>query len=448
MVASEKKQHKKKAASLESPREQVGVRLRRVREEKGMTIEEVVEITKISRSNLRAIEQGLFEELPAPPFTRGLVTLYGNFLEMDGTGMAEEFLLEYAAAIRDPGPLPAASDLTPKKMAEPFQISSAIWAIAFLVALALVLFWLARNSNWNLRSLWAGKTETATTTVQKKAPEAASKPAPEVKPPPPAPVPEEKATSSPAPPADVATKGKNPVPAMVLPEGMLQETRHEPADRPSATSSKPGTTAVGTDTGDKAKAQVQQTEHRPDAAPPAEKTDKAATADQDSAGQKPPAPATAHLEKSSTPATPATDQGAKPLPPHGGPKTNPKKKAPASSRPSIEKQSSKQPAEKKPPVQPNTSSPASSPAHPAKPAAHSAPPAKPKSGAVQPEDAALPDHPDQQHSRTATTAAVPVQRPLPMAPEKKATPRAASSAPSPAPPQDTFFDENEDLGEQ
>jgi cytoskeletal protein RodZ len=66
--------------------------LRRVRRERSLSIEEVSEATKISKKNIRAIETAAFEQLPADTFVRGLVTIYGNHLGLDGGKIAADFL--------------------------------------------------------------------------------------------------------------------------------------------------------------------------------------------------------------------------------------------------------------------------------------------------------------------------------------------------------------------
>lgn len=55
----------------------VGSRLRDARETRGMSLEDLAQITKISRAHLEAIENDNFQVLPAPVFARGFVRSYG-----------------------------------------------------------------------------------------------------------------------------------------------------------------------------------------------------------------------------------------------------------------------------------------------------------------------------------------------------------------------------------
>ena len=79
-----------------------GERLRREREMRGITIEEIAEATKIGSRNLRALEQEIFELLPGGIFNKGFVRAYSKFLGLD----EEQAVADYVAAesaFRDAG---------------------------------------------------------------------------------------------------------------------------------------------------------------------------------------------------------------------------------------------------------------------------------------------------------------------------------------------------------
>lgn len=63
--------------------ESVGSRLRDARETRGLTLEDVAQITKISRTHLGAIEADNFQVLPAPIFARGFVRSYAGAVGLD-----------------------------------------------------------------------------------------------------------------------------------------------------------------------------------------------------------------------------------------------------------------------------------------------------------------------------------------------------------------------------
>jgi cytoskeleton protein RodZ len=62
---------------------ELGEKLREERERQGLTIETVVERTKISRRNLQAIEDGRQEDLPHPVYSKGFIRNYARLLNID-----------------------------------------------------------------------------------------------------------------------------------------------------------------------------------------------------------------------------------------------------------------------------------------------------------------------------------------------------------------------------
>jgi transcriptional regulator with XRE-family HTH domain len=68
----------------------VGALLRRTREEKNYTIEEISANTRIPVRTLLALESGQTSALPETIYIRGLVKRYGDFLGIDGNSLAEE----------------------------------------------------------------------------------------------------------------------------------------------------------------------------------------------------------------------------------------------------------------------------------------------------------------------------------------------------------------------
>jgi cytoskeleton protein RodZ len=60
-----------------------GDRLRREREMRGITLEEITESTKISRRHLEALEREHFDQLPGGVFNKGFVRAYARFLGID-----------------------------------------------------------------------------------------------------------------------------------------------------------------------------------------------------------------------------------------------------------------------------------------------------------------------------------------------------------------------------
>jgi cytoskeleton protein RodZ len=74
-----------------------GDRLRREREMRGITLDEIATATKISTRNLRALEEEKFRQLPGGVFNRGFVRAYAKFLGID----EDHMVAEYVAASQD-----------------------------------------------------------------------------------------------------------------------------------------------------------------------------------------------------------------------------------------------------------------------------------------------------------------------------------------------------------
>jgi flagellar biosynthesis protein FlhG len=75
--------------------------LAKVRESRGVEIEEIAKATKISISHLKAIEADAFSELPALVYTRGFVQELAKYLKLDPAQVVKTYvrrLREYRAA--------------------------------------------------------------------------------------------------------------------------------------------------------------------------------------------------------------------------------------------------------------------------------------------------------------------------------------------------------------
>lgn len=70
--------------------------LRTTREAKGLTLDEVVEITRVRRAYLEALEQAAYDVLPTRAFAIGHVKAYAKALGLDEEALAEMFKYEVA----------------------------------------------------------------------------------------------------------------------------------------------------------------------------------------------------------------------------------------------------------------------------------------------------------------------------------------------------------------
>ena len=61
----------------------VAEQLRQAREARNLTVQQVVEITKIRTDHLKALEEGNFDVFSAPVYIRGFVRTYSTLLKLD-----------------------------------------------------------------------------------------------------------------------------------------------------------------------------------------------------------------------------------------------------------------------------------------------------------------------------------------------------------------------------
>lgn len=103
---------------------ETGDLLRKIREEKGISIEEVVLATKIKKSTIAAIESGDLENLPSKTFIRGFVQSYAKFLHTDTERVLEVFYNEMGTTIEGLKGNPNSSDLSSDESAVAFANSN------------------------------------------------------------------------------------------------------------------------------------------------------------------------------------------------------------------------------------------------------------------------------------------------------------------------------------
>lgn len=70
---------------------QIGGYLREVREDMGLTLEEVASRTLVQSRLLRAIEEGKLQQLPEPVYIQGFIRRYAEALGLDSNAIAEAF---------------------------------------------------------------------------------------------------------------------------------------------------------------------------------------------------------------------------------------------------------------------------------------------------------------------------------------------------------------------
>jgi cytoskeleton protein RodZ len=118
-----------------------GEKLRREREMRGVTLDEISESTKISRRHLESLEKEDFDSLPGGIFNRGFVRAYARFLGLD----EEQAVADYAAVTTEQPPPPDQFPLEVHEKPDPKlnprrSTLPLVLAVLALVAV-LAIFW-------------------------------------------------------------------------------------------------------------------------------------------------------------------------------------------------------------------------------------------------------------------------------------------------------------------
>src|SRR5512137_1811025 len=120
----------------------VAQQLRQAREAKNLTVEQVVEITKIRTDHLLALEEGNFDVFSAPVYIRGFVRTYSTLLKLDVPQMMAALEAELAQTAKFAEP-PSLSE-HPRGVIDflMLQLSKVDWQTGLIglgVVIALVL---------------------------------------------------------------------------------------------------------------------------------------------------------------------------------------------------------------------------------------------------------------------------------------------------------------------
>ncbi len=122
---------------------ELGDLLRRTREEKGLSLDQVMEATRIRKEFLQALEEEDFDRLPAAVYVKGFLRNYATFLGLD-----PEEILSLLPTPEDSTPSKPTAPLMPAPLLDqPLEPTSLrrFWPVAALIV-AIVLFvvgWLA-----------------------------------------------------------------------------------------------------------------------------------------------------------------------------------------------------------------------------------------------------------------------------------------------------------------
>ena len=80
--------------------------LRKLREARGISLQQISERTKVTRHHIENIEGDRFEMLPASVYLRGILLSVARELRLDGQKVARSYLERVAAACSATSPMP------------------------------------------------------------------------------------------------------------------------------------------------------------------------------------------------------------------------------------------------------------------------------------------------------------------------------------------------------
>jgi len=120
---------------------EIGELLRQEREKQGLTLDDVHYKTKISKNNLRFLENGNFEDLPHRVYTKGFIKNYALFLGLDAQELVDAFekTMSFGEDLeREKENLSEDLHSRPRKRENLWTLISVFLTVAFL----LILGWL------------------------------------------------------------------------------------------------------------------------------------------------------------------------------------------------------------------------------------------------------------------------------------------------------------------
>jgi cytoskeleton protein RodZ len=146
-----------------------GEHLRRERELRGVSLDEVAAATRIKTSFLEALENGRWEELPGGAFNRGFIRATARFLGLDEDGMVAEYALETGTAVQN-----KPNDDAAGAMPRDYRPAIIVASIALLIIIAGA--WLGHHFYWVHKQKRQAAAQAAT--AQTNAPDSAASSAP------------------------------------------------------------------------------------------------------------------------------------------------------------------------------------------------------------------------------------------------------------------------------
>lgn len=121
----------------------VGDLLRETREAKGLSLDQVENVTRIRQRLLQALEENDFAELPAPVFVKGFLRNYAQLLELN----PDDVLQMYKSQVGDD-----AVAFRPTTLTEPLETGrrfrTGLWGVPLIIAIVALLAWIGLRQGW------------------------------------------------------------------------------------------------------------------------------------------------------------------------------------------------------------------------------------------------------------------------------------------------------------
>ncbi len=149
---------------------ELGALLREAREDRGISLLEAEQATRIRRVFLQAIEEDRFQDLPGEVYGRGFVRNYARFLGLDPDVIVQQYP-------RPASPEPVYVPVVLNEPLAPFAHRLTRWILILLVAAVLAAagwylydtYWVGQG--WRVQSFWPPAISTPTVPVQESVPD-------------------------------------------------------------------------------------------------------------------------------------------------------------------------------------------------------------------------------------------------------------------------------------
>lgn len=115
---------------------ELGALLKRAREQKGFSLEDIQDLTKIQKRYLQAIEEGNYKVLPGNFYVRAFVKNYAEAVGLNTDEVLEQFNREAPSSVTEPAPEPV---MLPRRATARTSDRFSKWGFTLLMWMFLVL---------------------------------------------------------------------------------------------------------------------------------------------------------------------------------------------------------------------------------------------------------------------------------------------------------------------